>query len=195
MKLRKLELKDAPLMLEWMHDETVVKDMQADFSSKTLEDCNHFILSSKDTRKNLHLAIVDENDEYMGTVSLKNIEEDKAEFAITVRKNAMGKGYSLFGMREIIKIGLGDMNLSSIYWYVDKNNQRAIKFYDKKFALFKGDSKEDVIKAMQQAKTDVEENGNVEELLTQAEKQTDVILKSLFEDSIGDRELVIKHRN
>ena len=23
------------------------------------------------------------------------------------------------------------MNLSSIYWYVDKNNQRAIKFYDK----------------------------------------------------------------
>ena len=48
---------------------------------------------------------------------------------------------------------------------------------------------------MQQAKTDVEENGNVEELLTQAEKQTDVILKSLFEDSIGDRELVIKHRN
>ena len=106
MRLRKLELKDAPLMLEWMHDETVVKDMQADCSSKTLEDCNHFILSSKDTRKNLHLAIVDENDEYMGTVSLKNIEEDKAEFAITVRKNAMGKGYSRFGMREIIRIGL-----------------------------------------------------------------------------------------
>ena len=23
------------------------------------------------------------------------------------------------------------MNLSSIYWYVNKNNQRAIKFYDK----------------------------------------------------------------
>lgn len=131
MRLRKLELKDAPLMLEWMHDETVIKDMQADFSSKTLEDCNLFILSSKDTRKNLHLAIVDENDEYMGTVSLKNIEEGKAEFAITVRKCAMGKGYSRFGMREIIRIGLEEMNLSRIYWYVDKNNQRAIKFYDK----------------------------------------------------------------
>lgn len=131
MRLRKLEIKDAPLMLEWMHDETVVKDMQADFSSKTLEDCNLFILSSKETRKNLHLAIVDENDEYMGTVSLKNIEEDKAEFAITVRKCAMGKGYSRFGMSEIIRIGFEEMNLSNIYWYVDKNNQRAIKFYDK----------------------------------------------------------------
>ena len=42
-----------------------------------------------------------------------------------------GKGYSRFGMRENIKTGLEDMNLSSIYWYVDKNNQRAIKFYDK----------------------------------------------------------------
>ena len=64
-------------------------------------------------------------------MSLKNIEEDKAEFAITVRKYAMGKGYSRFGMREIIRMGLEDMNLSRIYWYVDKNNQRAIKFYDK----------------------------------------------------------------
>ena len=34
-------------------------------------------------------------------------------------------------MREIIRIGLEEMNLSSIYWYVNKNNQRAIKFYDK----------------------------------------------------------------
>ena len=34
-------------------------------------------------------------------------------------------------MREIIRMGLEDMNLSRIYWYVDKNNQRAIKFYDK----------------------------------------------------------------
>ena len=56
MKLRFLELKDAPLMLEWMHDETDVKDMQANFLSKTLENCTHFILSYKDTRKNFHLA-------------------------------------------------------------------------------------------------------------------------------------------
>ena len=105
--------------------------MQADFSSKTLEDCDLFILSSKDTLKNLHLAIVDENDESMVTVSLKNIEEDNAEFAITIRKCIMGKGYCRFGMREIIRMGLEDINLSRIYWYVDKNNQRAIKFYDK----------------------------------------------------------------
>ena len=46
MKLRKLELKDASQMLEWMHDEDVIKNLQADFLSKTLKDCQEFIVSS-----------------------------------------------------------------------------------------------------------------------------------------------------
>ena len=36
MKLRKLEAKDAPFMLEWMHDEDVVRYMRRDFMSMTL---------------------------------------------------------------------------------------------------------------------------------------------------------------
>ena len=43
MKLRKLEEKDAPLMLEWMHDPEVVADMRTNFADKTLEDCLSFI--------------------------------------------------------------------------------------------------------------------------------------------------------
>ena len=42
MRLRKLEIKDAPAMLEWMQDRSVVADMNTDFSSKTLEDCALF---------------------------------------------------------------------------------------------------------------------------------------------------------
>lgn len=131
MKLRKLEIKDAPFMLEWMHDDSVVEKLNTNFGVKSLCDCNQFISDSKDTSMNLHMAIVDDNDEYMGTVSLKNIEVDKAEFAITVRKCAMGKGYSQFGMNEIIKIGLETMGLDKIYWYVNRENERAIRFYDK----------------------------------------------------------------
>ena len=81
--------------------------------------------------KNLHLAVVDDNNTYMGTVSLKNIENDAAEFAITVRKNAMGKGFSKYAMSEIIRIGLEELNLKSIYWCVSPENKRAVKFYDK----------------------------------------------------------------
>lgn len=131
MKLRKLELKDAPLMLEWMHDDTVVHDLKTDFSSKTLEDCIAFINAAQNTTGNLHLAIVDDNDTYIGTVSLKHIAESTAEFGITVRKCAMGKGFSKFGMKSIIEKGFQQLGLRKIYWCVAPENKRAVRFYDK----------------------------------------------------------------
>ena len=87
MRLRKLEKKDAPLMYEWMHDEDIVKDLYTDFMSKTIDDCECFIKMSEDTSKNLNLAVVNDEDEYMGTVSLKHIDRQNknAEFAITIR--------------------------------------------------------------------------------------------------------------
>ena len=39
MYLREFKQKDAPLMLEWMHDPSVVENLQTDFGSKTIEDC------------------------------------------------------------------------------------------------------------------------------------------------------------
>lgn len=131
MKLRKLEKIDASLMLEWMHDSDVVKYMQADFERKTLNDCEKFIDSSQRDSHNLHLAIVDDDEIYMGTVSLKNIENDTAEFAIAIRKKAMGKGFSKYAMSEIIRIGFEKLKLKSVYWYVSPENKRAVKFYDK----------------------------------------------------------------
>ena len=102
MNLRKLELKDAPLMLEWMND-----------------------------KDNWNVAIVDEEDIYMGTVSLKNIKETSAEFGITIRSCAMGKGYSIWAMKEILRIGFEERGIKKIYWCVSPDNKRAVRFYDK----------------------------------------------------------------
>lgn len=131
MVLRQLNTKDAPFMLEWMHDNSVVQDLQTDFASKTIEDCLEFIKASKDESENLHLAIVDNNDEYLGTVSLKNIAVSFAEFAITVRSSAMGKGIAKDAMEKIIDIGFEEKDLEGIYWCVAPSNKRAIRFYDK----------------------------------------------------------------
>lgn len=131
MKIRKLEIKDAPLMLEWMHSDDVIENLQADFKSKTIDDCKNFIRFAQETSEDLHLAIVDEDDEYMGTVSLKHITDQNAEFAITIRNKAMGKGFSKYGMREIIKYGLEKYNLDQVYWCVSPVNKRAVRFYDK----------------------------------------------------------------
>jgi len=131
MRLRSLELKDANLMLEWMHDDSVVHHLQSNFIEKTIDDCIAFINSAGVTEKNLHLAIVDDNDEYMGTVSLKNISDNMAEFAITLRTVAMGGGYSKYGMERILEKGFDDLHLREIYWCVSPNNNRAVHFYEK----------------------------------------------------------------
>ena len=131
MKLRKLQAEDAPFMLEWMHDDSVVHDLRTNFAVKTLEDCISFIKMAQDTKDNLHLAIVDDNDTYMGTVSLKHITKTSAEFGITVRKCAMGKGFSRYAMQYIIDKGFKHLGLQSIYWCVAPENHRAVRFYDK----------------------------------------------------------------
>lgn len=133
MKLRLLEQKDAPLMLEWMHDADCVENLQANFSEKTLADCQRFIQASQDTSETLNMAIVDDNDEYMGTVSLKHIDMQlkTAEFAIATRRCSMGKGFAAFGMKAIIEKGLHELGLDTVVWCVSPLNKRAVRFYDK----------------------------------------------------------------
>jgi len=133
MKLRPLLEKDASLMLEWMHDAEMTKNLQNNFASLSLSDAEKFISSSQNDDNNVHLAIANSEDEYMGTVSLKHIDRQKkeAEFAIAIRRVASSHGYSYFGMKEIIKIGLFKYNLDRIYWCVSLSNARAVKFYRK----------------------------------------------------------------
>ena len=130
MKLRRLRQQDAERMIEGMHDPFVVEKMHTDFMSKRIEDCRFFIDNSICGR-DIHMAIADDNDVYKGTVSLKHISGGSAEFAIALCRDAMGKGYSIWAMNEILKMGFDDMGLEEIYWCVAANNSRAIRFYDK----------------------------------------------------------------
>lgn len=133
MYIRKLHKTDAKFMLEWMRDENVTAGLKKKFYLKTLEDCIEFIENSYKDDNCLHLAVADEGDIYMGTVSLKNIDKEKycAEFAIAMRSCAMGKGFSEYGMREIFNIGWEELGLNMIYWNVLKMNRRAVRFYEK----------------------------------------------------------------
>lgn len=131
MKLRTLELRDAEPMLEWMHDASVVSELKGDFLNKKLSDCIRFIENAKNEPDNIHFAISDNGGMYMGTVSLKHVHSDWAEFAIVVGKKAMGVGIAQEAMKEILSYGIEQMKLSIIYWCVSKDNHRAIRFYDK----------------------------------------------------------------
>ena len=122
MKLRKLKLKDADYMLEWMHDDTIVDGFNRNFLAMTMESCVALINDSI-SEKEISLAVVDDDDTYMGTVSLRNINNvDKcAEFEIIVRNVAMQKGYANFAMREMLKY-------KRALRFFDKNNFQRVNF-------------------------------------------------------------------
>lgn len=134
--IRKLEMKDLPYMYEWMHDETVTENLQADFASFTKDNVSDFIkhaMEQNETSDNIHYAIVDENDEYMGTISLKNIsrKDRNAEYAIVTRRKAHGKGYAGEATKDILSLGFKEYGLEKIYLYVATKNIAANKFYNK----------------------------------------------------------------
>ncbi len=134
MKLRALQKKDAALMLEWMHDENVYSFLSKDFSHMTIEDCQKFISEAASlSGSSRHYAIADENDEYMGTISLKNIEweEKRAEYAISCRTKAMGKGFAKAATEELFRIAFCELGLELLYLDVYDYNVRAQRLYQK----------------------------------------------------------------
>lgn len=69
----------------------------------------------------------------------------------------------------------------------------SIEYYDEKYALFNWESKDDALEAIEAAKKDVTAKGDMEGLMTTAKDQIDMLLKGMFQDSIGDRRLVINY--
>ena len=124
-------MKDAPFMLEWIHDDAIVHCLRKDFAAKTIQDCREFIFRAADESESIHLAIVNDKDEYMGTVSLKHIRQNTAEFAIVLRGCAMGRGYASFAMKEIFDYGYRVRRINFIYWCTDPENRRSVRFYEK----------------------------------------------------------------
>ena len=111
----------------------MVAHFQQNFAQRTLADCERFISASMQEQDSLHLAITDEEDIYMGTVSLKRIDPQQrdAEFAIVLHPYAMGKGYAQFAMKQILILGFEELGLKRIFWCVSPENGRAVRFYDK----------------------------------------------------------------
>lgn len=133
MILRKLQEKDAVRMLEWMHDPQTVQHLQKDFAHMTLDDCMRFVAAAQDTGQSMHMSVCDDQDVYQGTISLKNIdlENRNAEYAVSMHGDAQGKGFAVFGTREILKIAFETLNLEKVYLNVLEDNPRAIRFYEK----------------------------------------------------------------
>lgn len=149
-KLRNLEEKDAPFMLEWMHDPEIQKAFKKNMLDATIEDAKSFINKSKmpvelATGMSLHYAIVDrEDDQYLGTISLKDVdlENGTAEYAITTRKLAHGKGIAYKATKLILEKAFQELRLRRVFLSVHADNTAAIKLYEKSGFKFEGEFRE-----------------------------------------------------
>lgn len=130
--LRELVKDDALYMLEWMHDFELVQWLAKDFTKFTEEDCVRFI-EKNNNKQHLHYAIAcKEQNEYLGTISLKNIDDSfqTAELGICIRRKAMGTGTAKEALNTILGIAV-DLGIKMVYWCVSKKNDRANRFYEK----------------------------------------------------------------
>lgn len=123
-------------MFEWMRDSDVTKYLQTDFASMSREQVQEFIDQAAvqtGESSSLHFAIVDNSDDYMGTISLKNIDHrsKNAEYAIAMRREAHGKGLAFSATMEVLKLAFEEMLLERIYLCVTVNNLAANKLYVK----------------------------------------------------------------
>ena len=129
--MRELQLKDAKRMMDCLNDKSITETMRIRSHTFTLEECENFIKKSLVDIKNKNFAIVDENDNWVGTVSLKDIDEEEAEYAIITCQEAHGKGYAQKATKEILRYAFNELHLNKVFLYASTKNVRANKFYQK----------------------------------------------------------------
>lgn len=129
--IRRLEERDAALMLEWMHDESVNCWFRYPFADVTLDKAKFFIKYSFD-EENQHFAITDKTDTYLGTISLKHISEKdhNAELVIAARKKTWNIVTVEHAVTDILHYAFNDLGLHRVYLAVLADNIEARKFYE-----------------------------------------------------------------
>ena len=131
--LRPLQTKDAARMTQMMKDEQTTRYLQIGGKDYTEETALRFISGTGDESENLHRAVVDENDIYQGSISLKHIDREtgEAEYAVSMHPDAQGKGAASVATAGILEIAFRQLELKRVYLNVLDENERANRFYQK----------------------------------------------------------------
>lgn len=147
MLLREPKEKDAQGMLSWMHAPETKEIFANDFASFTLEKVLNFVKHANDDENNKNFVCVDDNDNYLGTVSLKNIDylTKNAEYAVSFCSSAQGTGAAKFATKELLKYAFNDLKLERVYLNVIPDNVRANKFYKKMGFVFEGEFRNHIL--------------------------------------------------
>ena len=144
MFLRRLQENDAEGMLDWMNDPDIQKNFRIDMGKRNRDDVLQFIRAAQtepEDGKSIHYAVADEDNRYLGTISLKNVNliDNNAEYAISMRKCAQGRGIATAATKEILRLAFEEFDLKRVYLNVLSTNSRAIHLYEKSGFIYEGE--------------------------------------------------------
>lgn len=88
----------------------------------------------------MHYAIAGEDDEYLGTISLKNMNliDRNAEYAISLRPQMQCRGIGIEATQKLLAIAFDQLELEKVYLNVLIENEKAIHMYEKCGFVFDG---------------------------------------------------------
>lgn len=126
-------IKDSEKMLKMLNHFDINKNFSFAGKKFTLDEVINFINMTNHDSGRIDYAITDGKDNYLGTISLKNINHllKEAEYAISLTYDAIGTGVAILATDLLIEKAVKELKLKSIYLKVKKNNFRAINFYKK----------------------------------------------------------------
>ncbi len=134
--LRELERGDLLQLNKWRNDKEIIDLLGNNFlfiNQSVDEEWFQNYLQTRD--KNVRLAItVADTEEYIGNVNLLNIHQINlsAELSILIgNKDYQNKGAGPQAMQHMLEHGFNNLNLNRIYLTVLKDNEYAIKTYEK----------------------------------------------------------------
>lgn len=134
--LRELSKTDLAEINKWRNDHDVIDLLGNNFLyiAKEVDEVwyENYLLSRE---KNKRLIIYDiETGLIIGSIQLTNIHaiNRTAEYSIMIGNKAYwGRGVGVIASKQILHYGFKDLNLNRIYLTVLKNNERAIRLYQK----------------------------------------------------------------
>jgi diamine N-acetyltransferase len=131
-KLRKFSLKDIQAVFETINNSEITKYFRFYGTNYQVGDIENFIINSFG-EKNQNFAIIDNSDNYLGTISLKNIDikSKNAEYAIMLGEKSIGKGIAFDATNLVLYYAFYKLNLNKVYLNVITENKRAVNFYIK----------------------------------------------------------------
>lgn len=137
--IRKLSENDIDELLKTINDKEITKYFKFYGHVFIYEEIHNFVINSFDSN-NRHFAISDEMNNYLGTISLKNIDfiSKTAEYAIMLAQSSIGMGVAKTATDLILQYAFDSLDINKVYFNVASVNRRAINFYIKYGFIYEG---------------------------------------------------------